>query len=137
MNRAQRRFSKKFYSKQLKKAAFDDFQEVPEFKERVKHSSLSMKNFLRNSIYSVQIFETSNFYLAGIRRHDEKPGVPWSHKQRIKNEIFGKEFLGIEVFPPEQLLVNAANIYWIWVQKYLGENISFNEITDLNKALKK
>lgn len=41
--------------------------------------------------------------------------ICWNEKQRIKNEIFGKEAIAIEVFPPESELVDEANMYHIWV----------------------
>lgn len=39
----------------------------------------------------------------------------WAEKQRIKNELFGKESLAIEVFPRESELVDKANMYHLWV----------------------
>lgn len=41
--------------------------------------------------------------------------ISWSEKQRIKNEIFGKESVAVEVFPKESELVDQANMYHIWV----------------------
>lgn len=41
--------------------------------------------------------------------------IPWREKQRIKNEIFGKDACAIEVFPKEEELVDEANLYHIWV----------------------
>lgn len=41
--------------------------------------------------------------------------ISWSEKQRIKNEIFGKEAVAIEVFPKESELVDQANMYHLWV----------------------
>lgn len=41
--------------------------------------------------------------------------IPWSEKQRIKNELFGKERIAVEVFPKESELVDAANMYHLWV----------------------
>ena len=41
--------------------------------------------------------------------------IPWSEKQRVKNEIFGEESVAIEVFPKESELVDEANMYHIWV----------------------
>ncbi|MGL5717993.1 MAG: DUF7694 domain-containing protein [Paraclostridium sp.] len=41
--------------------------------------------------------------------------ISWSEKQRIKNEIFGKESVAIEVFPKESELVDQVNMYHIWV----------------------
>jgi len=41
--------------------------------------------------------------------------IPWSEKQRIKNELFGHERIAVEVFPKESELVDAANMYHLWV----------------------
>lgn len=41
--------------------------------------------------------------------------ISWAEKQRIKNELFGVERIAIEVFPKESELVDAANLYHIWV----------------------
>lgn len=41
--------------------------------------------------------------------------IPWIEKQRIKNEIFGKDACAIEVFPKEEDLVDSAYMYHIWV----------------------
>jgi hypothetical protein len=48
-------------------------------------------------------------------RNAESTDIPWREKQRIKNEIFGKERVAIEVFPKESELVDAANMYHFWV----------------------
>lgn len=48
-------------------------------------------------------------------RNANNTDIPWSEKQRIKNEIFGQEATAIEVFPKESELVDEANMYHIWV----------------------
>lgn len=51
-----------------------------------------------------------------IQTVDDKPIVNhWSEMQRIKNEIFGRESMGIEYYPREQDLINDHNIYWLWI----------------------
>ena len=47
--------------------------------------------------------------------------IPWRDKQEIKNLIFGKESLAIEVFPPESDLVDAIGAYHLWVQHDLKD----------------
>lgn len=39
----------------------------------------------------------------------------WSEMQSIKNEIFGREAIGIEYYPKESELVNKHNIYWMLI----------------------
>ncbi len=48
-------------------------------------------------------------------RNVDNTDIPWAAKQRIKNELFGHERTAIEVFPAESQLVDAANMYHIWV----------------------
>jgi hypothetical protein len=51
-----------------------------------------------------------------IQNHlDEPIKNHWAEIQRIKNELFGKEAMVIEYFPPESELVNQHNIYWIFI----------------------
>lgn len=52
---------------------------------------------------------------AMIRRHDGEPIRSWADMQRIKNELFGPEALGIEVFPPSSKLVDRAMMYHLWI----------------------
>jgi len=51
-----------------------------------------------------------------IQRHDNAP-IPghWREIQNIKNEIFGKETVGIEYYPAESNLLDTHNIYWLWI----------------------
>jgi hypothetical protein len=48
-------------------------------------------------------------------RNTPSTDIPWAEKQRIKDEIFGKEATAIEVFPSETELVDEANMYHLWV----------------------
>jgi hypothetical protein len=48
-------------------------------------------------------------------RNADNTDIPWREKQRIKNEIFGKESVAIEVFPSVSQLVDEAGMYHIWV----------------------
>lgn len=51
-----------------------------------------------------------------IQRIDDKP-IPghWREIQNIKNEIFGRETVGIEYYPAESNLFDTHNIYWLWI----------------------
>ncbi|GAB6463893.1 hypothetical protein bcgnr5390_17090 [Bacillus luti] len=48
-------------------------------------------------------------------RNAANTDIPWKDKQRIKDELFGKERTAIEVFPKQSELVDEANMYHIWV----------------------
>ena len=51
----------------------------------------------------------------GIRRNDEGTNISWSEKQRVKDEICGKDAIAVEVFPPEEELIDEVNMFWLWV----------------------
>lgn len=49
-----------------------------------------------------------------IRRQDRKAVRDWRHFQRIKNELAGPDWEGVEVFPAETRKVDTANQYHLW-----------------------
>lgn len=48
-------------------------------------------------------------------RNKDHTDIPWSDKQWIKDTLFGPERVAVEVFPPVEQLVDAANMYHLWV----------------------
>ena len=48
-------------------------------------------------------------------RNADNTDIPWATKQRIKNELAGRNRTAIEVFPSTDRLVDAANSYHLWV----------------------
>ena len=46
---------------------------------------------------------------------DGSSDISWAEKQRIKNEVFGKNRNAIEVYPSEQSLVDILDIYHLWI----------------------
>lgn len=50
-----------------------------------------------------------------IRRHDRQAIHDWRDLQRIKNEIVGPEHEGVELYPAEGRLMDAANQYHLFV----------------------
>lgn len=48
-------------------------------------------------------------------RNTDNSDIPWSEKQRIKNELLGEERTAIEVFPAVSDLVDEANMYHLWI----------------------
>ena len=89
-------------------------------------------NYEKNNIYSIQIIQSEAGKLLGIRRHDQSTDIPWSHKQRIKNEIFGCESQAIEIFPPQDVLIDGANMFWLWI---LDTPVSGCSLKDALKGL--
>jgi hypothetical protein len=41
-------------------------------------------------------------------------GIGWDVLQQIKNEMFGPEVLAVEVYPPEDRVVNNSNMRHLW-----------------------
>ena len=50
-----------------------------------------------------------------IKRHDNDPCHDWRDFQRIKNEICGKERVGLELYPSESSLLDTTNQYHVFV----------------------
>jgi hypothetical protein len=80
-----------------------------------------MTRAFRNNRYTVMIFDNSPTtkgpaIRAMIQRLDNTP-IPfhWRELQKIKNEIFGVESMGVEYYPKESQLQDTHNIYWLWV----------------------
>jgi hypothetical protein len=60
------------------------------------------------------VFEDGSMHLS-FKRNDRAAVRDWRHFQAIKNEVAGFEREAIEIFPPESMLVDAANEYHLWV----------------------
>ena len=67
-----------------------------------------------NIIFAVQEYDKGGWLYLMIRRHDQKP-VGWAEMQRIKNELYDPETVGIQIFPRQSILVDAANMYWMFL----------------------
>jgi hypothetical protein len=50
-----------------------------------------------------------------IKRNDKAAIFDWRDMQKVKNELVGPEHEGIQLFPAESRLVDAANQVWIFV----------------------
>lgn len=46
---------------------------------------------------------------------DGSRAFSWAEKQKIKNELFGKNRVAVEVYPEEDMLVDTADVYHLWV----------------------
>lgn len=47
--------------------------------------------------------------------NDGSRDIPWNVKQEIKNELWGKDRIAIEVFPQEKNLIDAQDCYHLWI----------------------
>lgn len=50
-----------------------------------------------------------------ILTHDGSGDLPWAEKQKIKDELFGENRAAVEVYPPKDRLIDAADVYHLWV----------------------
>lgn len=60
-----------------------------------------------------------------ICRIDKEPCKSWRDFQRIKNELAGKTWEGVELYPSEDRLTDMANQYHIWCFKNGLKEIGF------------
>lgn len=80
-----------------------------------------MTRAFKNNLYVVMVQDNcpttkGNAIKAFIQRHDDKPiANHWAELQRIKNELFDPEAIGIEYYPRQSELVNHHNIYWLFI----------------------
>lgn len=72
-----------------------------------------------NRVLSVQVIDRATTWgpvlQVGVRRHDGSARVGWADLQRVKDELVGSARLAVQVFPPAARVVDAANMYWLWV----------------------
>src|SRR6056297_1271131 len=108
-NRSMRRLKKSAFKKELKNAKFDEFENVTTPLANQKFGSIGLgvfKGFYKNSMYSLQHYQRGGVQFIGIRRHDQKASCPWSHRQKIKDFIFGEDVAAVEYMPPKSELVD-------------------------------
>lgn len=48
-------------------------------------------------------------------RNKNRTEIAWKEKQWLKDSLFGEDRVAIEVFPQKDRLVDAANMYHIWI----------------------
>lgn len=121
-NRASRRKFAKPFANMAKGKTWGDWQDVDLQGDRGGAGGVprGCQRMVYNDLYSVQFYleEVPGYPLITrllIRRNDGKAGVPWPHRQRIKDELAGPERQAVEVFPPADEVVDDANCYHLWV----------------------
>ena len=96
-------------------------------------------DFFINDKYVVHVFKNEPHGLGddvdvwhlSIRRQDREPLPDWRDFQQIKNEICGTEYEGLELYPAEDRVLDAANQYHIYVIMRPGYQIPVG-YTDIN-----
>lgn len=126
MNRKMRRLSER-EGRRRQKLDWDKFQDVTE-KAIKKHKAMNLDSTFRpdrvfqNNKFIVQVFlrvlrPDGFFTKAMIRRSDAQPVRSFNDLFRIKNEIFGDEIEAIQFFPKKSELIDAANLYWLFIRE--------------------
>lgn len=73
----------------------------------------------RNNHHSVQVSDEPSAWGSilhlWIRRHDGEPIRSWAALQRIKRELGYHDRTAVEVFPADDVLVDHANMYHLWL----------------------
>lgn len=50
-----------------------------------------------------------------VWKEDGSDGITWDELMAVKNEFLGEEVEAIEIYPPQNEVVNDANIRHLWV----------------------
>ena len=50
-----------------------------------------------------------------VKRKDKKPNIPYKHLMAIKNELVGKEYEALMLYPAHSREVDTANQYHLWI----------------------
>lgn len=87
-------------------------------------------HLFRNSRYQVSMWfgesESMGRYVhLSIKDHDKSVRHDWRDMQRIKNELVGPEYEGIELYPAESRLVDTANQYHLFVFSTWKPDVGF------------
>ena len=85
-----------------------------------------------NELYVVSVFKNESHGLGpdaevwhlSIRRQDREAIHDWRHFQQIKNEICGTEREGLELYPAESRVLDAANQYHLYVIMQDGAQVT-------------
>jgi hypothetical protein len=58
--------------------------------------------------------DDSEYIIIGITANDESAEHDWRDFQRIKNDIAGPEWEGVELYPAEFRLLDPSNRFYLW-----------------------
>lgn len=100
---------------------YSTWNEVPIELIQAKNPVNSIYRVVTNEMYIVQFskvkvsgYEKEFDHLWIRTKHPEGRDIPWSEKQRIKEEFFPGRWAS-EQFPPKSDLINDANMYHLYV----------------------
>lgn len=101
------------------KETFDGFTETF---TQIGEDGVETQNPPNERVFVNSIYQVNRRSLGGdpecihlsIKRRDKAACKDWRHFQWIKNNILGPEWCGLEVYPPEEHLVDTSNQYHLW-----------------------
>lgn len=122
MNRQQRRMSQKI-GRSMMKLPDNNFEDITTEARLKTQFDLSKypDRIWKNNHYVVQLYKKERVLFNTlmdkimIRRNDSEKITEWHTLQDIKNRICGDNETAIQVFPPKDQLVDAANLYWLFI----------------------
>jgi hypothetical protein len=102
-------------------ASFVDFQERARQKKAYEHEIPD--ECWTNDIYECFVYRgdkvpnKSDYEITwlSVKRKDRAPINNWRHLQQIKNDVCGKNYTAVEIYPSEKNLIDQANQYHLWV----------------------
>lgn len=123
MNRAMRRLTKASLRSGMRQPwqPFERLSESerPELWARQRERVGDLVEVHKNNVVLVQVYrrqtERGDALQLVLRRHDEEPIEGWDVLQRTKNEIVGAHRSAIEIYPPEDEVINQANLRHLFV----------------------
>jgi hypothetical protein len=111
----------KAVARKMAKSGWTDFQEEARRDWWRVAAPPDAKRVYRNSRFVVIVYgavagPNGEYERSMIVPNNKGREVFWRDLQRIKNEVFGPEALGLQYFPRESELVDEANVYWLYVR---------------------
>lgn len=89
--------------------------------QRLEEEDVYLNNRYQVVLEEMQPKEEANFppmIHLSIKRRDKRqiePDSHWRDLQRIKNELVGREYEAVEIYPAESRKVDTSNQYHLWV----------------------
>jgi hypothetical protein len=124
LNREQRRQAERYLAEQNKKFP-DQLTVVPRDAWPPElGGNERLTQVLRSKTFLVQVFKEKDpvavrlsILRTALSGNDWKAEITWDELQRLKAEAGYSHYAAVEVYPPEPLVVNIANIRHLWVYR--------------------
>lgn len=117
MNRSQRRA----HAKRMRSTLPANLEPLPKSRWPVTHADEKRREVWHSRDYLVQVFIEPNGYRISVNRTEVSPGgrwddnLSWDELQEIKRKIGFGIYQAIEIYPPDDDVINVANMRHLWV----------------------